>query len=63
MRPKKEEEAMATYRHDHTHLTSQDSENTVEFYTQVMGAEVIKVQESGGLKLIDIDLLFHNNLL
>lgn len=47
---------MATYRHDHTHLTSQDSEKTVEFYTQVMGAEVIKVQESGGLKLVDIDL-------
>ncbi len=46
---------MATYHHDHTHLTSQDSEKAVEFYTQVMGAEVIKVQENGGLKLVDID--------
>ena len=47
---------MATYRHDHTHLTSQDSEKTVAFYTQVMGAEVINVREIGGLKLVDIDL-------
>ena len=47
---------MATYRHDHTHLTSQDSEKTVEFYTQVLGAEIIKVQEGGGRKLIDVDL-------
>ena len=56
METKKGEEAMATYRHGHTHLTSQNSKKTVEFYTEVMGAEVVKVRESGGLKLVDINL-------
>ncbi len=47
---------MSSYRHHHTHLTSQDPEKAIEFYTQVMGAEIINVQESGGRKMVDIDL-------
>ena len=47
---------MSSYRHNHTHLTSQDSEKAIEFYTQVMGAEIISVRESGGRKMVDIDL-------
>ncbi len=47
---------MSTYRHDHTHITSQDAEKAVEFYTQIMNAKVIKVQESSGRKTVDIDL-------
>jgi catechol 2,3-dioxygenase-like lactoylglutathione lyase family enzyme len=50
------EEAMSSYRHHHTHLTSQDAEKAIEFYTQVMGAEVIDVRESAGGKMVDIDL-------
>ena len=46
---------MSSYRHHHTHLTSQDAEEAIEFYTQVMGAEVIGVRESGGRKMVDID--------
>ncbi len=52
----KGEETMSTYRHDHTHITSQDAEKAVEFYTQIMNAKVIKVQESSGRKMVDIDL-------
>lgn len=47
---------MASYKHDHTHLTSPDPEKVVEFYTQVMGAKVIKEQETPSGKMIDIDL-------
>ena len=47
---------MLSYRHHHTHLTSQDTEKTIEFYTQVMGAEITNVRENGGRKMVDIDL-------
>ncbi|MEE8413634.1 MAG: VOC family protein [Dehalococcoidales bacterium] len=47
---------MSSYQHDHTHLTSQDLEKAVEFYTQIMDAKIIKAQESDGRKTIDIDL-------
>jgi catechol 2,3-dioxygenase-like lactoylglutathione lyase family enzyme len=47
---------MSSYHHHHTHVTSQDVEKAVEFYTQVMKAEVKKVQGSGDRKMVDIDL-------
>jgi len=47
---------MLSYRHSHTHLTSQDPEKAIEFYTQIMGAEIINVLESGGQKMVDLDL-------
>ena len=47
---------MSMYRNDHAHLTSQDPEKAIEFYTQVMGAEIIKVHESSVRKMVDIDL-------
>jgi len=47
---------MVTYKQDHTHITSPDPDKTVEFYTQVMGAKLIKDQESSGLRLIDLNL-------
>ena len=47
---------MSSYRHDHTHLTSQDVERAVEFYTQVMNAKITKVQGSGSRQMVDIDL-------
>ncbi len=47
---------MASYKHDHTHLTSTDPEKTVEFYTKVFGAKVTKEQEVAGGKMVDIDL-------
>lgn len=47
---------MSSYRHDHTHLTSQDVEKAVEFYTQVMNAKITKMPETGGPQAFDIDL-------
>lgn len=47
---------MASYKHDHTHLTSPDPEKVVGFYTQVMGAKVTKEQETPGGKMVDVDL-------
>ncbi len=47
---------MSSYRHDHTHLTSQDVERAVEFYTQVMNAKITKVQGSSSRQMVDIDL-------
>ena len=47
---------MASYKHDHTHLTSPDPEKVVEFYTQVMGAKVTKEQETPSGKMVDVDL-------
>ena len=47
---------MISYKHEHTHLTSPEPEKAIEFYTKVMGAKVIKEQESGGRKMIDVDL-------
>jgi len=47
---------MRAYLHNHTHLTSPDPEKTLEFYTQVMGAEITQVREVSGRRLVDIDL-------
>ena len=47
---------MSSYRHDHTHLTSQDVEKAVEFYTKVLNAKITKAPESGGPQMVDIDL-------
>jgi len=47
---------MASFKHDHTHLTSPDPEKTVEFYTEVMGAKVIGKQEALGSQMFELDL-------
>ena len=47
---------MSSYRHHHTHLTSQDKDKAVEFYTQVMNAKITKVQGSSDRQMVDIDL-------
>ncbi len=47
---------MLSCQHDHIHLTSPDPEEAVRFYTQVLGAQVTSMRESGGRKIIDIDL-------
>ena len=47
---------MATYKHEHTHITTPEPDKLIEFYTKVMGAKVIKEIESAGLRLVDVDL-------
>ncbi len=47
---------MLSYHHHHTHLTSQNTEKTVEFYTQVMNAKITKIHGSGSGQMVDIDL-------
>ncbi len=48
---------MATYKHDHTHITSADPDAVVAFYTQVMGLKVIKeIELAGGKKATDVDM-------
>ncbi len=47
---------MATYKHDHTHITTPEPDKIIEFYTKVMGAKVIKEIESAGRRLVDVDL-------
>ncbi len=39
---------MATYKHDHTHITTPEPEKLIEFYTKVMGAKVINEIEAAG---------------
>lgn len=47
---------MLSCQHDHIHLTSSDPEETVRFYTQIMGAQITNMRESGGRKIVDINL-------
>ena len=47
---------MSSYQHDHTHVTSQDVEKSVEFYTQVMNAKVVKIMGKDDRQMVDIDL-------
>ena len=47
---------MATYKHDHTHITTPEPEELIEFYTKVMGAKVINEMEAAGNRLVDVDL-------
>ena len=47
---------MTSFKHEHTHLTSPDPDKVIEFYTQVMGAKVIREQESSGVRMVDLDL-------
>ena len=47
---------MATYKHEHTHITTPEPDKIIEFYTKVMGARVTKEIESAGRRLTDIDL-------
>jgi len=47
---------MVTYKHEHTHITTPEPDKIIEFYTNVMGAKVIKEIESAGRRLVDVDL-------
>ena len=47
---------MATYKHDHTHITTPEPEKLIEFYTKVLGAKVINRMEAAGLLMVDVDL-------
>ena len=47
---------MATYKHDHTHITTPEPGKLIEFYTKVMGAKVINEIEAAGNRLVDVDL-------
>ena len=47
---------MATYKHDHTHLTTPEPEELIDFYTKVMGAKVINEMEAAGTRMVDVDL-------
>ncbi|HET6478322.1 MAG TPA: VOC family protein [Dehalococcoidales bacterium] len=47
---------MATYKHDHTHITTPEPDKIIEFYNKVMGARTTKEIESGGRRLVDVDL-------
>jgi len=47
---------MATYKHDHTHITTPEPEKLIEFYTKVMGAKVVNEIEAAGNRMIDVDV-------
>jgi lactoylglutathione lyase len=47
---------MATYKHEHTHITTPDPDKIIDFYTNVMGAKIIREQQTIGLRLVDVDL-------
>ena len=47
---------MATYKHDHTHLTNPEPEKIAEFCTKVMGAKFISKRGISGRKVIDLNL-------
>jgi len=47
---------MASFKHEHTHITTPEPEKLIEFYTRVMGATVTKEMESASGRLVDIDL-------
>jgi lactoylglutathione lyase len=47
---------MVTYKHEHTHITTPEPDKIIDFYTNVMGAKIIKEQQSIGLRLVDVDL-------
>ncbi|MFC1958105.1 VOC family protein [Chloroflexota bacterium] len=47
---------MLSYRHNHTQITTKDTEKAVEFYTQVMNAKITRTQGSGNQQTVDLDL-------
>ncbi len=47
---------MVTYKHEHTHITTSEPDKIIDFYTNVMGAKIIKEIESAGRRLVDVDL-------
>ncbi|MBM4448451.1 MAG: VOC family protein [Chloroflexi bacterium] len=47
---------MATYKHDHTHVTTPEPDKIIEFYTKVMGAKITKEIQSAGRRMVDVDL-------
>ena len=47
---------MAAYKHEHTHITTPEPEKIIEFYTEVMGAKIIKEQKMPFGRLVDVDL-------
>ena len=47
---------MAAYKHEHTHITTPEPDKVLKFYTEVMGAKVIKEQQMPFGLLVDVDL-------
>jgi len=47
---------MVTCKHDHTHITTPEPEKLIEFYTKVMGAEIINEIEAAGNRMVDVDV-------
>jgi catechol 2,3-dioxygenase-like lactoylglutathione lyase family enzyme len=47
---------MVTYKHEHTHITTPEPDKVLKFYTEVMGAKVIKEQQMPFGLLVDVDL-------
>ena len=47
---------MAAYKHEHTHITTPDPEKIIKFYTEVMGAKIVKEQQMPFGRLVDVDL-------
>ncbi len=47
---------MATYKYDHTHVTTPEPEELIEFYTKVMGAKIINEMKVAGNRMVDVDL-------
>jgi lactoylglutathione lyase len=47
---------MVAYKHEHTHITTPEPDKIIDFYTNVMGAKIIKEQHSIGRRLVDVDL-------
>ncbi len=48
---------MLSCQHDHIHLTSPGPEEADRFYSQVLGARITNMRESGGRKIFDIGVL------
>ncbi|MFC1966745.1 VOC family protein [Chloroflexota bacterium] len=47
---------MATYKQDHIHVTNPDPIKTAQFYTEIMGARLIRERGNPGREIFDLDL-------
>ena len=47
---------MVAYKHNHTHLTSEDPGKLIEFYTKVLGASAKRERNISGRKVTDLNL-------
>ena len=47
---------MLSFRHHHTHLTGTDPQQTVDFYTKVLGAKITGESQVRDMKNVDVDL-------